>query len=243
MKQRWGQFLVAVALLFPLLVQAQKQPEHTESAQEQAVRQAFEKYFPEIELAGVRATSFANLFELQVGRELLYTNGEAEFIFQGALLDSKTRQDLTEASLQDLNKMAIEDFPLDKAIKLVKGDGSRKVVVFEDPNCPFCKRMHKTLDEVSNVTIYSMMMPILSPDSRTTAEYLWCADDPAKALNDWMLHDKKPVAKTCDNPLDELLALGQSLGIRGTPASYFSNGQMMSGWMPADQLNAMLDQK
>lgn len=240
MKQLWGQALVALAFLVPTLGQAQATQEST---QEAAVRSSFEQLFPEIELQTVKATQFPDLYELRVGRELLYTNGQAEFVLQGALLDSKTRKDLTQESTLAMNKMAIDEFPLDKAIKLVKGDGSRQIVVFEDPNCPYCKRMHKTLDEVSNVTIYSMMMPILSPDSRQKAEHLWCADDPAKALNDWMLHDKVPVAKACDNPLDDLVALGQQLGIRGTPASYFSNGQMISGWLPADKLNPLLDQQ
>lgn len=242
MKQLWGKALFGVALLVAMVGQAQGQASE-ESKQEQSVRTAFEQFFPEIELQAVKATVFPDLYELRVGRELLYTNGNAEFVLQGALLESKTRKDLTEESLQEMNKMAIDEFPLDKAIKLVKGDGSRQVVVFEDPNCPYCKRMHKTLDEVSNVTIYSIMMPILSADSRVKAESLWCADDPAAALNNWMLHDKTPAAKTCDHPLDELLALGQQLGIRGTPATYFANGQMISGWLPADKLNPLLDQQ
>lgn len=248
MKQRVGATFVALALVFtplavPVLAQSKEKPAQEESLELRKVRDAFQAHFPEVELQQVRSTPFTDLFELRIGTEFLYTNSAADFILQGALLDSKTRSDLTEKSLQELNKMALDEFPLDKAIKLVKGDGSRTVVVFEDPNCPYCKRLHKTLDEVSNVTIYSMMLPILSPDSRTKAESIWCAEDKAQALNDWMLKDKAPVSKKCDTPIDELLALGQRLGVRGTPASYFSNGQMISGWMPADKLNALLDQK
>src|SRR5690606_40933326 len=120
-------------------------------------------------------TSLPNLLVEEASFTLLYTYPQACFVMQGSLLDSKTRVDLTEQRMQELNRVSLNDLPLDKAIKLVKGDGSRQMVVFEDPNCGYCKRLHTTLQEIDNVTVYSLMFPILRQDSHRKAEDIWCA--------------------------------------------------------------------
>ncbi len=124
-------------------------------------RQAFEAAFPGVTVDSIRATPFANLLEVEVGGTLLYTDPQASYVLQGSLLDSKSRVDLTEQRMQELNRVSLDDLPLDKAIKLVKGDGSRRLVVFEDPNCGYCKRLHTTLQEIDNVTVYSLMLGYL----------------------------------------------------------------------------------
>ncbi|MGF7465599.1 DsbC family protein [Alcaligenes phenolicus] len=207
----------------------------------ETTRQAFEAAFPGVTVDGIRATPFPNLLEVEVGGTLLYTDPQASFVMQGSLLDSKTRVDLTEQRMQELNRVSLNDLPLDKAIKLVKGDGSRQMVVFEDPNCGYCKRLHTTLQEIDNVTVYSLMFPILGPDSRRKAEDIWCAQNPAKTLSDWMGGGARPEKASCEHPLDQLLAVGQKLRVQGTPAIYFADGSRADGWLPAAQLQSRLD--
>lgn len=204
-------------------------------------RKAFESAFPGVQVDAIRATPYPHLLEVQVGGTLLYTDEQASFVLQGALLDSKTRQDLTERRMQELNKISFDALPLDKAIKLVKGDGSRRMVVFEDPNCGYCKRLHTTLKDIDNVTVYSLMFPILGPDSRRKAEDIWCAKDPAQTLTAWMGQGTRPEKASCDHPLDQLLSVGQKLRIQGTPAIYFDDGTRADGWLPAEQLRSRLE--
>ncbi|WP_454003923.1 DsbC family protein [Alcaligenes sp. Marseille-Q7550] len=231
--------VLAVALLSAAgLVQAAGAPS---AARFEATRKAFESAFPGVQVDAIRATPYPNLLEVQVGGTLLYTDEQASFVLQGALLDSKTRVDLTEQRMQELNKISLDSLPLDKAIKLVKGDGSRRMVVFEDPNCGYCKRLHATLQDIDNVTVYSLMFPILGPDSRRKAEDIWCAKNPAQTLTAWMGKGARPENASCDHPLDQLLAVGRQLRIQGTPAIYFADGTRADGWLPADQLQARLE--
>lgn len=206
----------------------------------ETTRKAFEAAFPGVTVDGIRATPFPNLLEVEVGGTLLYTDPQASFVMQGSLLDSKSRVDLTEQRMQELNRVSLDELPLDKAIKLVKGDGSRQMVVFEDPNCGYCKRLHTTLQEIDNVTVYSLMFPILGPDSRRKAEDIWCAQNPAEALSDWMGGGVRPEKASCEHPLDQLLAVGQKLRVQGTPAIYFADGSRADGWLPAAQLQSRL---
>lgn len=215
----------------------------TQSAQPAALEQIkskFEAAFDGIEVDEVRPTPFAELYEVRLGTELLYTNEALDFVLQGALVDVSTLTDLTAQRVEELNRVDFAQLPLDAAIKQVKGDGSRQLVVFEDPNCVYCKRLHETFAELDDLTVYSLMFPILAPDSRTIAEHVWCADDAPQVWSDWMLNEDRPAEVTCENPIDELLQTGLDLGVQGTPAIFFEDGSRVNGWLPADKLEAKL---
>lgn len=203
-------------------------------------KQKFESQFEGIVVDEVSATPFEGVLELRLGKDVLYTNPDVDFVLQGSLVDVKSRTDLTAERLEQLNRVDFTSFPLDKAIKIVKGDGSRQMVVFEDPNCIYCKRLHQSFAELDNITVYSLLYPILTPDSRAKSEHVLCADDAAAAWADWMVNNKTPQEKTCETPIDELLQLGLSLGVQGTPAVFFEDGSRANGWLPADQLEQRL---
>lgn len=206
------------------------------------VRQKLEATFVDIAIDEIRPTPFPGLLEVRIGNELVYVNPDVDFLMQGSLIDVEQRIDLTSQRKEDLNKIDFSQLPLDKAIKTVKGDGSRQMVVFEDPNCIYCKKLHVELKDMDNVTVYSMMYPILSPDSTVKAESIWCAEDAGKTLSEWMLAGKEPATRTCDHPIKDILTAGMSMDIRGTPAIIFEDGSRVSGWLPKDQLEARLTQ-
>lgn len=206
------------------------------------VKQRFEAQFEGIHIDEVSPTPFAGLLELRLGKEVLYTNPNVDFVLQGSLVDVASRTDLTAQRLEQLNRVDFSTFPLDQAIKQVKGDGSRQMVVFEDPNCVYCKRLHQSLEEIDNVTVYTLLFPILTPDSKVKSESVWCAEDSAAAWRAWMLDNTAPSSQSCDNPIDNLLALGMSLGVQGTPAIFFEDGSRANGWLPADQLELRLNE-
>lgn len=241
MKLRLAAGVVAATMaLVGLNAWAQPQLVSVDNSVLEQVKKRFETEFNGIEVDAVSATPFDGILELRLGNDLLYTNANVDFVLQGSLVDVSSRTDLTAQRLEDLNRVDFASFPLDKAIKIVKGDGSRQVVVFEDPNCIYCKRLHETLDEIDNITVYSFLFPILTPDSRTKSEHVWCADNRTEAWLDWMKKAKKPAEKTCDTPIDELLALGMKLGVQGTPAIFFEDGSRANGWLPADQFKTRL---
>ena len=204
---------------------------------------AFEARFPGAEVLTVRPTGYPQLFEIQVGTDLLYTNADVDFVMHGTLIDAATRRDLTELRQETLAKQAFDALPLDRAIKQVRGDGSRRMAIFEDPNCGFCKQLHRTLEGVDNVTLYTFLYPILSPDSTVKSRNIWCAKDRVAAWRDWMLNGKQPPTATCETPIEENLALGKQLLVRGTPAIFFADGSRLNGAAPAETLKEVLDRQ
>ncbi|MGB6007177.1 DsbC family protein [Castellaniella sp.] len=209
--------------------------------QAQAITRAFEQRFPGIRVDAVRLTPMGGIYEVQVGLDLLYTDAQVDYVLQGSLIDAKARRDLTAERLEALQQVAFDSLPLDHAIRQVKGTGARKVAVFEDPNCGYCKQLHRTLEDVDNVTVYTFLFPILTPDSATRSRDIWCAPDPAKAWKAWMLNGEQPATADCPTPIQENLALGRKLNIQGTPALFFADGSRVNGALPLDALKKKLD--
>ncbi len=205
------------------------------------IKKRFSERFPGLEPTAVTPTPFGGLYEIQLGGELLYTNEQVDYLMQGALIDAKNRRDLTAERLAKLSEVPFEDLPLDLAVKQVRGKGERKIAVFEDPNCGYCRMLHQTLQEVDNVTVYTLLYPILGPDSRSKAENIWCAEDSAQVWRTWMLNRTTPPSASCDAPIDQILALGQKLQVRGTPAIFFEDGSRVNGALPLPQLVKKLD--
>lgn len=206
------------------------------------VRQKFDERFPGLGVTEVSNTPFTGLYEIRIGTDFLYVDGEVNYVLQGSLIDAQSRRDLTAQRITDLSRVDFSELPLENAIKQVKGDGSRQVAVFEDPNCGYCKQLHRTLEEVDNVTVYTFLFPILSQDSHTRSRNIWCADDAAVAWKAWMVGDEQPAVAECETPIEANLALGRSLMVTGTPAMFFADGSRINGAIPADALEQKLDE-
>ena len=204
------------------------------------IEDTIQKRFPGLEVDEVRPTPFGDLYEVRIGKDVVYANATASYLLQGSLIDTASRRDLTAERVEQLSRVSFGDLPLDIAIKQVKGDGSRKMFVFEDPNCGYCKMLHKTLKDVDDITVYTLLFPILGPDSIVKARSIWCADDKATTWREWMVNGKTPPAAECEAPLEKALALGRELGVQGTPAIFFEDGSRSNGAMPLQALNEKL---
>jgi thiol:disulfide interchange protein DsbC len=207
------------------------------------IKSQFAKRFPDLDVTAVRPTPYPGLYEVQSGMDFIYTNGDVSWVMEGPLVDVATRKDMTAVSRQKVAAIKFDELPLDLAIKQVRGDGSRKVAIFEDPNCGYCKQLHQTLKGQTNLTIYTFLYPILAPDSKDKSRDIWCAAEPAAAWEAWMLRGKMPPARQCDAPTDKILALGQRLLVRGTPTMFFADGSRVSGALPLDELQGYLDKQ
>ncbi len=194
-------------------------------------------------IESVVKTPFANIFEVKIGDELIYTDSEAKFIFIGRLIDAQSSRDLTQSRLDEMNRIKFSDLPLDAAIKSVKGNGKRVIAVFEDPNCGYCKRFRKTVNEMKDITVYTFMYDILSDDSRIKSKNIWCSNDKLKAWDDWMVNGKTPAAaaESCaSTPHEKILEIGKKYKVTGTPTIFFTDGSRIPGAIDAKMLEAKL---
>ncbi len=214
-----------------------------ETAQEAAVRKAITpRLGEEAKVESVTKTPYSGLFEVQVNGDIIYTDAKAEYLFVGRVVDTRTYQDYTKARLDEINKVTFGNLPLELAMKEVKGNGKRVIAVFEDPNCGYCKRFRRTLEDVDNITVYTFFYNILSPDSVEKSRNIWCAPDRSKAWSDWMLNGKLPptAPANCSTPHEKVIELGRSMKVTGTPTIIFADGSRIPGAIDAKALEAKL---
>jgi len=180
------------------------------------------------------------LWEVVIGTEVIYVDQDVNYAFVGRVLDAKTRDDLTARKRDELLRIDFKTLPLEHALKIVRGDGSRKLVTFEDPNCGYCKKLYRDIAGLKNVTIFTFLYPILSQDSFEKSRGIWCAKDRAKAWDDLMVNGKAPPAPAveCKHPLQQTLELGRKLEVTGTPTLFFADGRRMPGAVPLDRIEA-----
>ena len=170
------------------------------------------------------------LFEVLVGNDVFYTDSTGKYLIQGEIIELATGKNITEQRQADLNRIKWTDLAQANAMKTVRGNGSRQLAVFSDPNCGYCKRLEKSLQQLDNVTIYTYLIPILGSDSLQKSKQIWCAADPYKAYMDWMINGTAPNGKSdCATPLDKNMAYAKSYGITGTPTLFFTDGSRFPG--------------
>lgn len=213
-----------------------------QNATEQKVRVELQKQLGErAKISSVRSTPVSGLYEVAIGNDVVYADASGRYLIQGELIDLKTGNNLTEQRSNDLNRIKWSDFPLNDAIKVVRGNGSRQIAVFADPNCGFCKKLEKTFLQLDNVTVYTFLVPLLSADSATKSKQIWCAADRIKVWNAWMLENQTPSGQgECGTPLDRNTALAKKLGVAGTPAMFFTDGTRIAGAVPLAQIEKKL---
>jgi thiol:disulfide interchange protein DsbC len=197
--------------------------------------------FPAID--EVTKTAIPGIYELRVGNDILYTDENGHHVLQGHLIDTKTRANLTEARIAKLTQIDFATLPLQDAILIKQGTGARKIAVFGDPNCGYCKRLERDLVGLKDVSIYTFLLPILGRDSNAKARDIWCARDRAKTWRAWMVDGNAPskAGGPCDaGALERNLALGERHRVNGTPAIVFEDGTRSPGAMPAEQIESRL---
>ena len=209
------------------------------------VKKAIAEKFPE---AGsnieVTKTTFG-WYEVYTGGRLFYTDEDVNYFFLGNIVEAKSMSNITAQRLQKLSAIKFESLPLDFAIKTVKGNGKRKVAVFSDPDCPYCKRLEKDLANVTDVTIYTFLYPIpsLHPDAARKSKAIWCAPNRQKAWDDYMLRGVLAADKSCDSPIDEIQAVGQKYKMNGTPTLVFADGRVVPGAISTSDMETYLNGK
>ncbi|HEU0289584.1 MAG TPA: DsbC family protein [Burkholderiales bacterium] len=207
-------------------------------ASEAAIRHAFQSRIPDVAVESVGKTPMPGLYEVVAGGQIFYVDEKVNFVIRGVLFDARTPalRNVTQARNAELAAQILVK-STDNAIKRVRGNGRRVIYTFEDPNCGYCKQQQKELLKLTDVTIYTFLWPILSPDSIEKSRAVWCSKDRAKAWDDLMLRGVVPQNGTkCDTPLEKNMEMARRFGANGTPAVFIADGRMLGGYVTADKI-------
>ena len=212
-------------------------------AQEAAIRKTLKERIPELpKIVSISKTPINGLYEVLLeDNEIYYTDANGHYLVQGSLIDTRTKRNLTEERSDKLNAIAFNTLPIKDAITIVRGNGQRKLAVFEDPNCGYCKRFERDLLKVDNITVYLFLYPILGADSLDKSRNIWCAKDPAKTWLDHMTRDTALPVATCDSSaLARNMEFGRKHKITGTPTLLAQDGKRVPGAIPVAQIEQMI---
>ncbi len=208
------------------------------------------KKLPDLKIDSITLTPINNIYEVISGRKIFYVDQDINYMLLGDLLDLNTKTSLTETKLESLNNITWDYLPTNLAIKHVIGNGERKIAVFTDPDCPFCKQLEQNvLKKLNNITIYYFLYPLpMHLDAKNKAKKILCSANPEVAYLDWMTNGKlinvMHNAVTCDaaNQLSVIEKLAKdTIGINATPTIVLSNGNLLDGVVPLDYLNQLID--
>ena len=212
-------------------------------AQEAQIRKNVAARLPQIKVVDeVTKTAIPGVYELRInGSEIFYTDAKANYLIEGNIIDVRAKRNLTEERVAALTAVKFDDLPFKDAFTIVRGNGKRKMAVFEDPNCGYCKRFERDLQKIDNVTVYMFLYPILGADSGEKSKAIWCAKDPGKAWQDWMVRDQPVAAAACDTAaLTRNTEFGRNFKITGTPTLFFIDGTRVPGAADAAQVEKLL---
>lgn len=228
----------AVALLLSGLIFS------TANADENTIRQVFAKSMPSMKIDSVKPSEVKGLYEVTVGANIFYVSDDGKYLLQGRLVDVAARTDLTEQKLSGKRLQAIEKIGQNNMIVFKPKINKYTVTVFTDIDCGYCRKLHSEIDQylAQGITIQYLFFPRAgkNSDSYNKAVSVWCADDRNAALTA-AKKDQKVPAKTCDNPVDEHMQLGEDFEVKGTPMIVTEKGNVYPGYLPAKQLVEVLD--
>jgi thiol:disulfide interchange protein DsbC len=211
--------------------------------QEALIRKNLQERIPQFpKIDEITKAAMPGLYEIRVdGTEIYYTDAEGNFLIQGQLIDTRSRRNLTEERIDKLTAIDFQSLPLKDAFTIVRGNGKRKLAVFEDPNCGYCKRFERDLQKVDNITVYLFLYPILGQDSVDKSRNIWCAKDRAKAWQDAMLREQPAASANCDtSALQRNVELGRKYKINGTPTLITTDGNRVPGAISTAQIEKLL---
>jgi thiol:disulfide interchange protein DsbC len=217
-------------------------PAQTNPPTPAAIAERLKDLYPATRFGEVNSTAWPGVFEVVMGSNLAYVDASGQYFMFGHLYDMKVQRDLTAERKDLLTRVEFAALPLDDALKEVRGTGVRKVAIFSDPDCPYCRKLEAAIKSLTDVTLYTFLMPIASlhPDARGKAIAVWCAKDRVQAWHAVMWRDEAVSARECAHPVDRNVALGERLGISGTPTLVAADGRMLAGAANLAQIEAWL---
>ncbi len=213
-------------------------------ADEAAVRAGIGKLVPGVDLDSVAPAPVAGLYEVVMGPRLFYVSEDGRYLIQGEVIDIQSRQNISEVKLAKAKKEALAQISEDKMVIFAPKKPEHTITVFTDIDCGYCRKLHREIEDYNEegISVRYLFYPragVGSP-SYQKAVSVWCADDRNQAMTDSKA-GKAIEDKTCDNPLQEHMLLGQAMGVTGTPAIVLEDGELLPGYVPAKRMSEFLN--
>ena len=229
-------------VLPPSATQSTNQPTPPSDTTTAPIAARLQRLYPATRFGVVNPTSWPGVYEVLMGANIAYVDESGQYFLFGHLYDMKAQRDVTAERKESLAQVDFASLPLSDAIKEVRGNGARVLAIFSDPDCPYCKRLESDLRPLTDVTLYTFLMPIASlhPSARDKAVAVWCAKDRVAAWNATMRQDQALPHAECPHPIDRNIALGERLGIVGTPTLIAADGRVLPGAASKEQIEAWL---
>lgn len=210
------------------------------------LKQTLQGRFPTIRIDTVQPSPIPGLYLVIAGQQVVYTDASGDHMIVGRMMDTQTRHDMSADALDGYYTVDFKALPLNEAIRIVKGNGDRKIALFADPDCPYCRQLEQNMRSLTNITVYLFLFPLeqVHPHAMADAEAIWCSPDRASAWENWML-DRTPIpggGSCAGDPIQEVHALADSLHIHATPTFFLENGKRIGGVIPAAQLERLIAQ-
>jgi len=207
------------------------------------IEAALKASYPATNFRDIRPTPLPGIYEVSMGRNLAYVGSDGRHFLFGHLYDMREQRDLTADRLEAARRIDFASLPLADAITTVRGNGTRVLAVFSDPDCPYCRKLEQELAKLDNITVHTFLYHLaeLHPQARKHAIAIWCAPDRAAVWRDLMLEGKTPPpAAECAHPIDRNIVLARRLGVEGTPALFDFRGWHLAGAAPARRIEDFL---
>lgn len=210
------------------------------------LQQTLQQRFPTIRIETVQPSPVPGLYQVIAGQQVVYTDASGDHMIVGRMMDTQTRHDMSADALDDYYTVNFKTLPLNEAIKIVKGNGGRKIALFADPDCPYCRQLEQNMRSMTDVTVYLFLFPLeqVHPHATADAKAIWCSPDRASAWENWML-DRTPIpggGSCADDPIQKIRALADSLHIHATPTFFLEDGKRIGGVIPTDQIQRLMAQ-
>jgi len=215
-----------------------------DSAELEQVRARVSDVFDEIEPQHVMTSPVDGWYMIRKGAVVVYISGDGRYLLQGDLIDLDTQVNLSEQSRDEARKEMMSAIPQEHMIIFSPEEVKYSISVFTDVDCTYCRRLHSQINEYleQGIQVRYLLYPRNGPRSASwvKAEQVWCADDRNEALTLAKL-DKEFQTRDCDaSMISTHYLMGQDVGLRGTPAIVFENGQLVSGYVSALRLSEQL---
>jgi len=229
--------LAPTALLISTLAVAQTAPGSVEKTIAETISKSFS-----MPVDKVTKSAQGELYEVLSQQGLSYTDKSGSFLmFNAVMIDTMTKENLTEKRMNALSAFNFKELPLKDALRTVVGNGARKIVTVEDPNCGYCKKLHTELHKLKDVTIYTFVVPMLGPDSIVKSRQIMCSKNPVQSWNNYMSNGITPEMESeCETPLERNSILAKKLYVRATPTILFENGDRIPGSVSAEKIEEKL---
>ncbi|MDN5623547.1 MAG: DsbC family protein [Acinetobacter sp.] len=202
------------------------------------------KEYPATKVTSVKESPIKDIYEVVLGKNLAYTDVSGKFFLFGDIIRMSDQTNLTSSKRDELKKIDFSTLPFNDAIKYVKGNGSRKLAIFSDPQCPYCKRLEMEVAKLDNVTVYIFTNPLVGihPDAKNISKKIWCSKDKSKAWREYLISGIEPNSDgLCENPVDRNVKLSTQLGFDGTPMTLLEDGTVVAGAVSLGELDYKLD--